>query len=267
MQEQRCNHLIIVCCHAIYLGGPTRGLSEDEWAIEPFQRGETSTFTEHVKAGLQVLADHPCGLLVFSGGPTKRGRTDLAEGESYMNLVKDNDYFGYSQRINPSQVTTETHATDSYQNVLFSLLRFRFYTGSYPARVTVVTHEFKRKRFMDFHFPAVGLVPVTVSSRQDEENRRVALIGINPPESVTLLESLIAGEEKSGIGLWRRDRYGVQSELAGKRVKREWQAGMENGLFVDVGLEPVVEDLVRWDGGRSGNEWFDKMEQLPWYSP
>lgn len=119
---------------------------------------------------------------------------------------------------------------------------------------------------MDFHFPAVGLVPITVLSRQDEENQRAAVIGINPPESVTSAESLIAGEEKSGVGLWSKDRYGVQSELARKRVKRGWKAGMENGLFVNVGLEPIVEDLVRWDGG-SGNGWFGKTEELPWYSP
>lgn len=186
--------------------------------------------------------------------------------DTSQNLVKDNNYFGFSQQIHPSQVITETHATDSYQNVLFSLLRFRLYTGSYPVRVTVVTHEFKRKRFMDFHFPAVGLAPITVPSIQGEENRRVAVIGINPPERVTPVESLIAGEEKSGIGLWSGDRYGVQSELAGKRVKRGWEAGMEDGLFVNVGLKPVVEDLVRWDGGGE-NEWFDNMEELPWYSP
>lgn len=121
---------------------------------------------------------------------------------------------------------------------------------------------------MDFHFPAVGLLPVTVPITSDgmtaQHHRRVSVIGINPPESVTPAESLIAGEEKSGISLWSRDRYGVQPELAGKRVKRGWQPGMEDGLFVNVGLEPVVEDLVRWNGGQDGNEWFDKMDQLPW---
>lgn len=35
--------------------------------IEPFQKGETPTFTNHVKAGLEALASDPSSLLVFSG--------------------------------------------------------------------------------------------------------------------------------------------------------------------------------------------------------
>ncbi|RAQ61693.1 DUF218 domain protein [Aspergillus flavus] len=175
-------------------------------------------------------------------------------------LAQENNYFSYT--VPPAQIIPETHATDSYQNVLFSLLRFKLYTGVYPSRVTVVTHEFKRRRFMEYHFPAIGLVPIV---RGSGDEGRAAVIGINPPEEVTPEASLIEGEEKRGIGLWMRDRYGVLRELKEKRVKRGWVEGMEEGLFVNVGLEEVVEKLVRWEGGISGNEWFSRMEDLPWY--
>ncbi|PKX88753.1 DUF218 domain protein [Aspergillus novofumigatus IBT 16806] len=258
-QISACNHLIVVCCHAIYIGGPTKGLSEDEWLIEHFQRGETPTFTAHVQAGLRAVADDPYGLLVLSGGPTKKDRTDLAEGTSYHNLAKDNDYFSYSSRIDPDRIIAETNAKDSYQNVLFSLLRFRSYVGAYPTKITVVTHEFKRQRFMECHFPALGLRTGGQASCSG------AVVGINPPEEVTPLASLISGEEKSGIGLWRQDPYGVGEELAAKRVKRGWKPGMEDALFVGMELEAVVEELLHWKGGVNGDELFPKLDQLPWY--
>ncbi|KAJ5151373.1 uncharacterized protein N7482_010625 [Penicillium canariense] len=260
------SHLIIVCGHAIYTGGPNHGASESEWLIESFQKGETPTFVNHAKAGLRALADDPQGLLVFSGGATKKLRTDLSEGQSYLNLALENNYFQNEAdrpRIDPSRVIAEPHATDSYQNGLFSLLQFRFYTGVYPRRVTVVTHEFKRARFMECHFPALGLLPL--SGREEFiDADRVAVIGINPPEEVTTAESLIQGESLRGIGLWRRDLYGVAQDLAGKRSNRGWSPGMTQQEFVNRGLEDAVEQLVCWDGG-AGNEWFPNMSELPWY--
>lgn len=61
------NHLIIVCGHGIWQGGPQHGHNEAEWLIESYKRGETSTFIEHIKAGLKALAQDSRAVLAFSG--------------------------------------------------------------------------------------------------------------------------------------------------------------------------------------------------------
>lgn len=61
------SHLIIVCGHAVWAGGPKNGWDEAEWLIEGFQQGETPTFIEHIKAGVRLLGQDENATLVFSG--------------------------------------------------------------------------------------------------------------------------------------------------------------------------------------------------------
>lgn len=60
------DHLVIVCCHGIWLGGPTLGYDESEWLLEPFQAGESGVFKEHIRMGIRAAYEEG-GQLWFSG--------------------------------------------------------------------------------------------------------------------------------------------------------------------------------------------------------
>jgi hypothetical protein len=49
----------------------------------------------------------------------------------------------------------ETQAMDSYQNLLFSVIKFRHPTGSYSTKITVITQAFKECRFLELPGPAI----------------------------------------------------------------------------------------------------------------
>ncbi|KAH8694185.1 DUF218 domain protein [Talaromyces proteolyticus] len=256
------NHLIVVCCHAIYQGGPTRGFDESEWLTAPFQKGETPTFINHIKAGVREFeASDGTGLLVFSGGATKRDKTSLTEGESYLNLARENNYFrpSNSVAINERDILAERHATDSYQNILFSLLLWRRHTQlAYPQRLTIVTHAFKKCRFLELHLPAIGIT-AGVFMRDGDGEVRVRFVGIDPPEHVTPRRELEQGEMERGVGLWRTDEHGNGLVLGAKRKGRGWSEGEERAVL-EGERDEVVRELVRW----RGEGVFPGMERLPW---
>ena len=52
-------HLILVCCHAIYTGGQTKGINENEWLLAPFMKGETPVFRAHCQVRYKVWCSTP----------------------------------------------------------------------------------------------------------------------------------------------------------------------------------------------------------------
>lgn len=80
------------------------------------------------------------------------------------------------------RMTTENFALDSYQNFLFSIARFREYTGSFPERITVVGYGMKRSRFEELHAKAIRW-PVKSSIRGQ---RRFHYVGIDDEGDTTL---------------------------------------------------------------------------------
>ncbi|KAG4427256.1 hypothetical protein IFR05_017260, partial [Cadophora sp. M221] len=68
-----------------------------------------------------------------------------------------------------SSIHLDNQALDSYHNILFPLLLFHTHTHTWPSLLTIITHAFKRPRFMTLHIPALRYPA-----------HRVRFVGIDP---------------------------------------------------------------------------------------
>jgi len=243
MDLRPCTDLYIVCCHAIFDNTKDDPFHESNWHLKPFQKsdrqtgkiGEHFTFIAHIQAAATALL-LPNAFVVFSGGATDPS-IPYSEAESYAQV------FGHlypGKQITGPALThprwsCETTSTDSYQNLLFSILEFRGQTGRYPDRVVVITHAFKADRFLNLHAPAIHWP-------QD----RIRVAGINPPFTRSELDSVEQAERESAYALFQEDPYGIRAPLALKRAQRRWKPS--NMQLIAADLEREVKSLVQWQG-------------------
>ncbi|KAJ4983821.1 DUF218 domain-containing protein [Stagonosporopsis vannaccii] len=274
--NKNIDELVIVCCHAIFHPDveapdfPTNSPhDEGNWHLAPFQKsdaatgkpGEHETFLAHIQAGLDILTtgtnatwteDVPWNqdstILVFSGGATKRDLTPLSEARSYYHAALAGElaqgHLGGGrahQLYRKGRILLEEQATDSLQNLLFSILLFRQTIGRYPKNIRVITHAFKSRRFLELHAPAIHW-----------PKDRIQVQGIDPVMSSVEMESTAKGEETFGYAPWKEDPLGIGESLSRKRKQRGWNDKQVSWLT--EGLEESVKDLL--DGRAS--------KKLPW---
>ncbi|KAJ7718010.1 hypothetical protein DFH07DRAFT_337494 [Mycena maculata] len=223
------NHLIVVPGHAIWKGtDPNLRTRVEEWVFQSYQTNQESArleiFFQHISTAAQLALEDELSLVVFSGGQTQPDST-TTEGESYLRLAINANLF---QTDSFRRATSENYALDSFQNLLFSLIRFYEVTGSYPEKITVVGYEMKRARFVELHRTAI---------RWPED--RFQYIGIDLASDNSQAQQ---GERQNGYLPYLSDLYGCHGFLFNKRKQRNYGSRYP-GYFWSC---PELMPLLNW---------------------
>ncbi|KAF8256908.1 hypothetical protein EI94DRAFT_1671780 [Lactarius quietus] len=224
------DHLVIVPGHGIWTGvHPEEAENEDAWILASYQRGRgrPSIFHAHIARGSQIASEDPKALLIFSGGYTSP-LSATSEGESYLHFARTTGLLPSADTF--TRATTEDAALDSFQNVLFSIARFRELTGAYPSRITIVGHNFKRRRFEQLHrralhWPKLHFTYEGVPLRTEADEREAA-----------------SGELVNAFNPYSTDLYGCHAPLVQKRVGRNFHV-RTHGYHVGA---PEMRELLEW---------------------
>lgn len=263
----QATHLIIVAGHSVLVSGDVENAARDDsvWWLYDYQRnrGLPQAIVSHIQAGIQLAKQDEKSLLVFSGGETRSRTGPETEGGSYfrvadaLHLWDGRDIFndnnnGASNNVNTASTTvrartsTEEYATDSFENLLFSICRFREVTGTYPTKITLVSFSFKRQRFETLHAGALQW-----------PTSKFHYVGVDPPASTGFnLEESTEGERKNSLVPFQTDPYGCHTDILQQKRK-------ERNPFQRTAPYPLtcpeMQVLLKW----CGPELIPKS-QVPW---
>ncbi|ERN19924.1 hypothetical protein AMTRI_Chr11g100680 [Amborella trichopoda] len=239
----KLRNLVMVAGHSVYTSSSCeKPDGEGSWFLESYQKhpGQAATFLQHIKEGIEVTSKDDEALLMFSGGETRRDAGPRSEAQSYWSVAESKGWFGKEVSVR-WRALTEEHARDSFENLLFSVCRFRELTGVYPSNITVVSYDFKEERFAHLHRLAIGF----------PESR---FFYHGTPASSSSKAAAIKGEELVRAQ-FREDPYGCSGSLHAKKLKRDpfhrtipYPRGCPEleGLFNYCGPVPYANSLL-WE--------------------
>lgn len=232
------DHLVMVPGHAVlrFSEFDKADISDESWYLLSYQQqqGFPQVISSHIRIGIEMMRQDRSSVLIFSGGETRKDVGPYSEALSYFFLAHNKRWLPESSPLN-ERVALEEYARDSFENLLFSLCRFKEVTGRYPSKLTVVGFDFKSERYRNLHRKALRFPEVNFT-----------YIGVHAPDYTPLFDQRHA-EEGESIALeeFSHDLYGCNvDELKEKRKKR-------NPFHRSIPYElscPEMTTLLHWCG-------------------
>ena len=268
-----CGHAVLVRLEEL-----EKAASEDDfWYLLPYQRHHDAaeTFVAHIQRGVAAAAADPRALLVFSGGETRAEAGPRSEALSYWLVAEHNRWWREDQNTARSskrgsdggrdgsgkkkrgswksgggaelvggldvrgRTVVEDYARDSFENLLFSIARFREVTGRYPSRFTVVGYDFKAERFRRLHRRALRI----------PDSAPFEYLGVHPRGSSRFpFAAAAAGEHAHAAVPFTADPYGCSDPvLAEKRAARNpFRRATPRDVY--SASAPEMKEILAWCG-------------------
>lgn len=245
------DHAVIVVGHAVVKVDEVyhAETTDNAWYLLQYQRnqGFPMIIASHIKKGTEIVENDPSALLMFSGGQTRRDVGPMSEAASYYFVAKHQKWLPNENESGDHPRTfVEEFARDSFENLLFSLCRFREITSRYPAKVTVIGFDFKGHRFADMHRKALGF-----------PEDKFHYIGLNPKDTYPAFDYNKAVDGENRVeDIFSSDPYSCSSSLESKRHLRN---PFKRTVPYDQAC-PEIELLLHW----CGPELITTKHPLPW---
>jgi len=202
--------LVIVAGHAVYSHHSYRECTDPRhWKLMEHQKRENhlSAFLKHIAVGIDLVANNPNALLMFSGGSTRSEVGPFSEGSTYWKVAENCDYGPFERFQNiKGRAFTEDYAMDSFQNIMFSICRFYEVTGRYPSSITAISWSYKKTRFEKLHRRAL-MYP----------EGQFRFLGVDGEVNIT---NSAWEFEKMAIERFKEDMFGCYLKLKETRIGR-----------------------------------------------
>lgn len=205
--------------------------SENAWYLLPYQlsQGFPAIISSHILKGIELAKSDKQSLLIFSGGQTRKDVGPTSEAASYFYLAQEKKWDTFIA----NQIYLEEFARDSFENLLFSICRFKEIQGEYPSKVTVVGFDFKSDRFTYLHRKAI---------KYPESN--FTYVGLKPSDYRFDYSKSVNGESMA-IQSFKQDMYGCNDITL--KQKRETRNPFKRSIPYELAC-PEIKNLLNWCG-------------------